>query len=200
MNYLSRRSVLLSTLAVVALTGAGCFSSEPAQPSKPQEPAKPPAVVTSATSTKPTTTPTVSSTTQVPASVLSVIDETWKKYTAIGATKFYFQYPTKGTYAPTWGVTIVKPGDAKMQGNCYQGEGNVRQEKGDLQVGDTTFCVTRYEDAGAGQRYLTDYYAGGLGGNIVLITFSKHYSATSKFDVGVYNASLDQIVQTYTHD
>jgi len=214
-----RRSLFLSTLALIALAGAGCASAEPTQPSQPQEPTKPVGTITNpsnpATPSNPTTTPTTSST----ASPLPTIDATWKTYSN-NVLKFSFQYPTIGTYAPTWGVNILKPNDAKLLEGCYQGDANPRQNKGELQVGDTTFCVTRYEDAGAGQRYETDYYVGGLNGSVVLLTFSKHLTVGDNFDdpachgqlvvssgttckpvdLGVYNAALDQIVKTYTHE
>jgi len=214
MTILPRKSLLLSTLALLSLAGGGCLFSEPAQPSVPQEPTKPPAVVTPPTNTPSEPAPTPSTPT---TPVLPVIDATWKTYTN-AALKFSFQYPTKGTYAPTWGVSILKTTDPKLEGGCYQGDGNPRQNKGTLQVGDTTFCVTRYEDAGAGQRYETDYYAATVNGAVVLITFSKHLSVGDNFedpachgqlvvavgtsckpvDIGIYNASLDQIIGTFT--
>jgi len=215
MTTLSRRSLLLSSLALLALAGGGCLSPEPAQPSLPQEPTKPPAVVVPAEPTPSEPAPTST----VPASVLPVIDGTWKTYLN-AALKFSFMYPTKGTYAPTWGVTILKTTDAKLENGCYQGDGSPRQNTGTLLVGDTNFCVTRYEDAGAGQRYETDYYAATVNGAVVLITFSKHLTVGDNFedpachgqlvvasgttckpvDIGIYNASLDQIIGTFKHD
>lgn len=217
MNPTLRRSVITSTLALLALAGAGCLSAEPTQPSQPQEPNQPPAHIEPGQPSNPGQPGQATSTT--PTGVLPVIDNTWKTYTN-AALKFSFQYPTQGTYAPTWGVSILKQNDPKVQGGCYQGDANPRQNKGELQVGDTTFCVTRYEDAGAGQRYETDYYVGGLNGQIVVLTFSKHLSVGDNFDdptchgqlvtssgttckpvdMGVYSAALDQIVKTYTHE
>ena len=197
--YMNPKFLLLPV--ALALVGAGCFSAEPAQPAVPQEPVKKPAVVTPPAPTPsqptPTPAPTPTSTAPVPSSVLPVIDATWKTY-ANAALKFSFQYPTKGSYAPTWGVNILKTTDAKLEAGCYKGDGNPRQNKGELQVGDTTFCITRYEDTSSGQRLETDYYVGGLGGNVILLTFSKKLSETA--DVGIYNAHLDQIVGTYTHE
>lgn len=181
-------------MALVALAGAGCtFAPTPTVPSAPtpspaaETPSQPSAPAPSAET--PPVTP----------SPLPVIDTTWKTYTnkALG---FSFQSPTKGIYAPTWGVTFLKSDDPKLKDGCYQGEGNPRQNSGSLQVGDTTFCVTRFEDAGAGQRYDTDYYVGGLKGSVILMTFSKHFTNDGSFDIGVYNAVLDQIVGTYTHE
>jgi hypothetical protein len=148
-----------------------------------------------------------------------VIDATWKTYNNT-TIPFRFQYPTKGAYTPTWGVTFISNSDPHLKQGCYQGDtGTPRQEKGELQVGDTTFCIMRYEDAGAGQRYETDYYTGGLNGRILLFTFSKHLTVGDNFDnvachgqlvvasgtsctpvdLGIYNAALDQIMKTYLH-
>lgn len=212
------RYALLAVASVLALAGAGC-SSEPTQPSQPQEPTQPPAEIQTPPGSDDHTMTPPASTSTVPSSVLPTIDDTWKTYTN-STLNFSFKYPTKGTYAPTWGVNILNQNDPKVQNGCYVGDGNPRQNKGELQVGDTTFCVTRYEDAGAGQRYETDYYLGGLNGRIVLITFSKHLSVGDNFDdpschgqlvtsigssckpvdLGVYNAALDQIMGTYTHE
>ncbi|HVM90598.1 MAG TPA: hypothetical protein VMU11_01740 [Verrucomicrobiae bacterium] len=210
-----RRGAWLAAFAALALAGAGCAAEEPTQPSMPQEPQTPPGQITQPESSDQNMPPASTSTN----SVLPVIDDSWKTY-ANAQLKFSFKYPTKGVYAPTWGVTILKPNDPKLDQGCYQGDANPRQNKGELQVGDTTFCVTRYEDAGAGQRYETDYYVGGLNGQVVLLTFSKHLSVGDNYDdpachgqlvtnignackpvdLGVYNAALDQIVKTYTHE
>jgi hypothetical protein len=213
MTHFSRRHALLISCALIALTGAGCLSAEPAQPSQPQEPVQPPAQLTPPAQTT-STAPTAPTST----SVLPPIDATWKTY--VNATLgISFKYPTKGVYVPTWGVTVLKPTDARVQGGCYVGDAAPRQNKGQLQVGDTSFCVTRYEDAGAGQRYETDYYVATLDGHLVLITFSKHLSLGDNFDdpachgslvvtigttckpvdIGIYNAVLDEIIGTYTH-
>lgn len=233
MNTIVPRSLWIAPLAALALLGAGCFSPDPA-PAPVTPPATPPVTGSPTTPTTPPTTPPVTSggettepTTTVPTSTaptaptgpLAPIDATWKTYTN-ASLKFSFQYPTRGRYAPTWGVTFVKTDDAKMQDGCYQGAGSPRQNTGTLFVGDKKFCVTRYEEGAAGQRYLTDYYATEHKGTIVLITFSKQFTNGDNFedeachgklvvasgntctpvDVGVYNATLDQVVGTFTHE
>lgn len=198
-------------MALVALTGAGC---EPAP--IPAAPAPSPAAETPSQPSVPAPSAEAPAVTPSP---LPVIDATWKTYTN-SSLGFSFQYPTKGTYAPTWGVTFLKTNDPKLVKGCYQGEGNPRQNQGELLVGDSTFCVTRYEDAAAGQRYFTDHYVSGRSGSVILISFSKHLTVGDNFedvrchgqlvlatgtsctpvDPGVYNAALDQIVGTYTHE
>ncbi|MCR4256514.1 MAG: hypothetical protein NUW08_02305 [Candidatus Uhrbacteria bacterium] len=207
-------------IAALALLGAGCFSPAPeAPPMVAPTPVKPapsaPTPSEPAPSEPSATSPTPNEPT-VPTSPLAPIDDTWKTYTN-GSLTFSFRYPTRGRYAPTWGVTFVKTDDAKMQDGCYQGDANPRQNAGTLFVGDKKFCVTRYEDAGAGQRGLTDFYAVEQKGTIVLIAFSKQFANGDNFedeschgklvvasgtsctpvDIGVYNATLDQIVGTF---
>lgn len=208
------RPLWIAPLAALALLGAGCFSPDPAptappatppvtgSPTTPTTPPSTPPPTSGGETTEPTTTVPTSTAPNAPAaptSPLAPIDATWKTYTN-ASLKFSFQYPTRGRYAPTWGVTFVKTDDAKMQDGCYQGAGNPRQNAGTLFVGDKKFCVTRYEEGAAGQRYLTDYYAVEHKGTVVLIAFSKQVTSDSNFDIGVYNATLDQIVGTFTHE
>lgn len=230
MNTIVPRSLWIAPLAALALLGAGCFSSEPTptpspttptvppvtgSPTSPTTPTTPP-VTSGGETTQPTTTSPTSTAPTAPTGPLAPIDDTWKTYTN-GSLEFSFQYPTRGRYAPTWGVTFVKTDDAQMKDGCYQSDANPRQNAGTLFVDDMKFCVTRYEDAGAGQRGLTDFYAVEHKGTIVLIAFSKQFTNGDNFedeschgklvvasgatcvpvDVGVYNATLDQIVGTF---
>jgi hypothetical protein len=205
-------------IAALALLGAGCFSPEPeASPTPAPTPEKPAPSAPSPSAPTPSEPDPSEPTPSAPSGYeLPEIDATWQTYTNT-SLGFSFQYPTKGRYAPTWGVTFVKTDDAKMQDGCYQGDANPRQNAGTLFVGDKKFCVTRYEDAGAGQRGMTDFYAVEHKGTIVLIAFSKQFANGDNFedeschgklviasgntctpvDIGIYNAALDQIVGTF---
>lgn len=208
-------------IAALALLGAGCFSPEPEAPPTPTPVNPAPSAPTPSAPTPSEPVPSEPAPSEPTPSTpsgyeLPEIDATWQTYTN-ASLGFSFRYPTKGRYAPTWGVTFVKTDDPKMQGGCYQGDANPRQNAGTLLVGDKQFCVTRYEDAGAGQRGMTDFYAVEHKGTIVLISFSKQFSNGDNFedeschgqlvissgttctpvDIGIYNATLDQIVGTF---
>lgn len=150
---------------------------------------------------------------------LPVIDGTWKTYSN-ASLKFSFQYPTRGRYAPEWNVSVMHADDARLEGNCLKPEAQARTINGSLVVGDSTFCIVRTVDAGAGQRYYADAFTAPLGDRIVLITFNKRLangdlfedeschgktvisSGTTciLFDEALYRAHLNQIVSTFRHD
>lgn len=226
--------------SILALLGAGCMGSEPA-PTTTNPDTKTPPVATQPTDTKPTdtkpsdtkpsdTTPTTPSTSTTPTTgtdpdrsvdekELPVIDGTWQTYTN-AANKFSFQYPTKGRYAPEWNVTILSQGDARLEDGCKKAEANLRSTPGPFVVGDSSFCVVREVDAGAGQRYFTDAFTAPRGDKFIQITFSKRLangdlfedeschgktvisSGTTciLFDEALYRAHLNQIVATYRHE
>ena len=213
-------SKLIAIGSLLALLGAGCTGSEPAVETKPIAPP------TTKVDTKPAdTTPTPTPDTamipdrEVDTKELPVIDGTWKTYSNT-SFKFSFQYPTRGRYAPEWNVSIMRADDARLEGNCLKPEATVRTINTSLVVGDSTFCIVRTVDAGAGQRYYTDAFTAPLGDRIVLITFNKRLangdlfedeschgktvisSGTSciPFDEALYRAHLNQIVSTYRHE
>jgi hypothetical protein len=226
--------------SILALLGAGCMGSEPA-PTTGTPDTKTPPVATQPTDTKPTdtgtkpadtttstpstpTTPTTPTTgtdpdRSVDEKELPVIDGTWQTYTN-AANKFSFQYPTKGRYAPEWNVTILSQGDARLEDGCKKAEANLRATPGPIVVGDTSFCIVREVDAGAGQRYYSDSFTAPRGDKFIQITFSKRLangdlfedeschgktvisSGTTciLFDEALYRAHLNQIVATYRHE
>lgn len=232
----TKLSKVIAVTSMVALLGAGCMGSEPA-PATPNANTPPaPTGTTKPTDTKPadTTTPTPAPTDTAPTTKpdtsmspdrdvdekeLPVIDGTWKTYTN-AAYKFSFQYPTKGRYAPEWNVSILSQGDARLADGCKKPEGELRTTSGPFVVSDTSFCVVREVDAGAGQRYYTDSFTAPLGDKFVQISFSKRLangdlfedeschgktvisSGTTciLFDEALYRAHLNQIVATYRHE
>lgn len=224
-------SKLVGFCSIVALLGAGCAGSTSTTPSantatkqtviidnKPVG-TKPTDVAT--TPTTPTTAPdtTMSSDRVVDPKELPVIDSSWKTYSN-SAVSVSFQYPTKGRYAPEYQVELLQPLDARLSGGCMNPQSERRTPDGTLIVGDSTFCVVREGDAGAGQRFYTDSYTVPRGERIVLITFTKRLangdmfedvachgkvvisSGTSciPFDEALYRAHLNQIISTYRHE
>ena len=87
-------------------------------------------------------------------------------------------------------------------------------------MGDTSFCIVREVDEGAGQRYYSDSFTAPRGDKFIQITFSKRLangdlfedeschgktvisSGTTciLFDEALYRAHLNQIVATYRHE
>lgn len=230
-------SKMFAVCSMVALLGAGCLGQETAVPAdtKPADTVKTDTKPSDAkpTDTKPVdSTPTPTETTTKPSDdtsmspdrdvdekELPVIDATWKTYNN-AANKFSFQYPTRGRYAPEWNVTILNPGDERLNDGCVKPEAETRAVPGPFVVGDTSFCIVREVDAGAGQRVFTDSFTAPRGDKIIRITFSKRLangdlfedetchgktvisSGTSciLFDEALYRAHLNQIVATYRHE
>lgn len=232
-NYLSKLAAVCSILAVM---GAGCFGPDqtPTNTNTKTPPAangdtKPsdtkPSDTTPATSTPDTTTPPTTPDTGtnpdrvVEEKELPVIDGTWKTYTN-ASLNFSFQYPTRGRYAPEWNVSIMRADDARLENNCVKPEATARTSNGSLVVGDSTFCIVRTVDAGAGQRYYADAFSAPRSDRVIVITFNKRLangdlfedknchgktvisSGTTciLFDEALYRAHLNQIVSTYRHE
>lgn len=223
-------SKFAATASILALLGAGCGSSTPVVETKPiippatVVPAKPVDSKPADTTTPPPVTPPISDTSLSPDRVvdpkeLPIIDASWKTYSNT-ALNFSFQYPTKGRYAPEWTVEMMQSTDARLNGGCINPGANGRAANSSLVVGDSTFCVVRAVDAGAGQRFYTDSYTVPRSERIVLITFTKRLangdmfedvachgktvisSGTTciPFDEALYRAHLNQIVSTYRHE
>lgn len=223
---------------MVALLGAGCLGQESVPAPSDSKPADTVKTDTKPSDTKPadtkpadsTGTPTDTTTKpsadtsmspdrEVAEKELPVIDGSWKTYNN-SAYKFSFQYPTRGRYAPEWNVSVLNPGDERLTDGCVKPEAEPRSIPGPFVVGDTSFCVVREVDAGAGQRVFTDSFTAPRGEKIIRITFSKRLangdmfedeachgktvisSGTSciLFDEALYRAHLNQIVATYRHE
>ena len=224
------KTMLLQAFAAtsaIALLGAGCAAPVPApiDEAKPVPSVSEP-VKTPETSIVPTETPAEPATSSAPAesskdrtSELPVIDATWKTYTN-SALKFSFQWPTRGRYAPEWDVSVYRPEDARLVGNCSKPEAAERLPNGSLTVGDAVFCVVHEVDAGAGQRVFIDTYTAPRAEYIIKVRFMKRLAngdlfddpackgkavisaGTSciPFDDELYRAHLNQIISTYRHE
>ncbi len=222
---------VVSVCSVVALLGAGCTSSAPVETAKPaikplpavqtkpvvENTLKPVAEVAPEATTAPDTA--LSPDRTVAASELPIIDPSWKTYSNT-ALNFSFQYATKGRYAPEFEVQMLQATDARLTGGCMNPEAKKRSENSTVTVGDSTFCIVREEDAGAGQRYFTDSFTAPRGERIILIKFNKRLavgdlfddvachgklvisSGTTciPFDEALYRAHINQIVSTYRHE
>lgn len=198
---------LLLSLSVVALFGIGCDITEPA---------KTPAD----TATSQTAASTTAAATSTSTNDTIVIDETWDSYSS--KSGFTFHYPTKGRLTPEWSIDNHATNDAKILNDCFMDESSQRANSPTtIVVGDTTFCVTRNADPGAGQVYYSDHYAFENGRNITVITFVKHFANGSNYEreechgktvvpVGTndcatfvetdYTDLLDDIIKTFTKD
>ncbi|MEK7116447.1 MAG: hypothetical protein AAB879_03565 [Patescibacteria group bacterium] len=206
------KKYFLLPLVTASFIAAGCAAPPTTLPPSPPPPATQPApspsvpapVTSASTSTPapPSTPPSVTSSSQAD---LSAVDSTWKTYTN-GALKFSFQWPTRGRYAPTWGVTFVKD-DAPKAAGCTS----------TLTVSGLSFCHVSSEDAATGSRYFMDMYDTTIDKTYVRITFKKHATiaamtdlpkcpkegllisstACVPFDPTAYHAHLDQIVSTF---
>ena len=226
--------------SLLALLGAGCTGSEPAVEIKPITPpttkvdTKPVDTSVKPVDIKPVDTqpeagqplaetPTpdtaMSPDRVVDPKELPIIDSSWKTYSNT-ALNFSFQYPTKGRFAPEWEVQLMSSLDERLSGNCLLALSERRTPNSTIAVGDSTFCVVREVDAGAGQRFYKDSYTVPRGERIVLITFTKRLangdmfedvachgkvvisSGTTciPFDEALYRAHLNQIVSTYRHE
>lgn len=149
---------------------------------------------------------------------LAAIDDTWGSYTNRAGT-FSFRYPTRGRYAPEWEVSYIAADDTNLSGDCYTGNGSSRGTQSTLSVNGTSFCHTKTDDPGAGQHYYSDYYLANVAGTRVLFTFTKHLvngdmyddvschgkivlsvgdSFCAQFDEAIYEATLDQSMNTFT--
>jgi hypothetical protein len=230
----------LAVCSMVALVGAGCLGTEPAPtntntntPPAANNGTKPTDTSTKPSDTKPADTTTPSDTTTPPTSTdtsmspdrdvapseLPVIDSSWKTYNNT-ALNFSFQYPTKGRFAPEWNVAFLQEHDATLSGGCVNPQTTPRTPNDAIIVGDSTFCIVREVDAGAGQRYFTDTYTVPRSERIVKFTFTKRLangdlfedenchgkvvisSGTTciPFDEALYRAHLNQIIATYRHE
>ncbi len=221
--------------SIISLLGAGCAGSEPTTVTpvtntntppvmgdKPSDTGTMPSDTTPSdtTSTSTATSPTTMDTDRpVEEKELPVIDGTWKTYSN-SASAFSFQYPTQGRYAPEWDVSILRADDQRLDAGCIKPEAESRAIPGPFIVGDTSFCIVREVDAGAGQRYYTDSFTAPRGDRIIRITFTKRLangdlfedeschgktvisSGTTciLFDEALYRAHLNQIVATYRHE
>lgn len=202
---MKRISFAIATVVSLALFGAGCTAKQPAPRVPLNTPPKP---------SPQATAPAAPSTT--PSANLPAIDETWKTY-ASASLHFGFQYPTRGSYAPTWNVTYVREGDLEMKDGCKLSNANEDQPATTIQVGNTTFCHSAFSSGAAGSLYLEDYYATKNGNQYIVITFTKKLTnssilgcanadknpytagACSLFSTTDYRAFLDQIVNTFAY-
>lgn len=158
-----------------------------------------------------------SSTEMMEHAELAPIDDSWGTYTNRAET-FTFRYPATGRYAPEWEVSNISADDPNLSGDCYNGIGSPRGAQSALTVNGISFCHTKTDDPGAGQHYYSDYYLANVGGSRVLLSFTKHLTSgdayddaschghivlpvgdtgCALFDEPTYEATLDQIVNTF---
>lgn len=100
------------------------------------------------------------------------VDATWETYTndAIG---FTFQAPTRGRYAPTWEVTFLAEGDARIQDGCFVDAQNESRTADRFSVDGVIFCRTFAREGAAGSVYLTQHVITKMGPRYVHLAFTK---------------------------
>jgi hypothetical protein len=177
---------LLVTLSVIALVGAGCAGQKAAD--KPQESGSTnPQVAGQPVSDVPTTPGGQQESPAVNAPEKPIDDSAWVATTTrAGVT---ITAPVKGSYAPTWTVTILKKDDPHLQGNCYVTTSTVYKKT--PVTGFENACQTSTAfSADAGVR--TDYFVMQVDTQLVLITFTKTHAAN--FNHNDYSATLDHVI------
>jgi len=101
-------------------------------------------------------------------------DGTWQMYTS-KTLGFTFRWPTRGSYAPTWEVKLLKASNREIKNGCDIGKNLPLKKPEQITTrSGVTFCHTSAVDAGAGQFYFVDAFATHIDGTIVVITLTKH--------------------------
>ncbi len=173
-----------STLALIALFGAGCAATTPSptpeQTGQVQRSATDQKTTPSTTASEATATePSMDNTTHASDTAMAApgVDDTWQTYTSRSGD-FSFKWPTKGSYAPTWEVTLLNASDPELKDGCDTGKDiplkNAEQITTDAGV---TFCHTSQNEGAAGSAYYTDAFTTKVGDSYAVITLTKHVSS-----------------------
>ncbi len=209
---MNKASLWIFVILILGALGYFLFTSKTA-PSSTSQPTTPTSTTNTPTATTPTSTPAAptAATPDSPLATPTAIDSTWQTFTS-RAGSYTFQFPTKGRYSPTWGTSQVNQ-------DCALPEGFTQADHtSTITVGDVSFCHTSVVEGAAGSSYNTDTYTTKNESKFLALTFTKHvYSAGAlnckfpaginystsptscvAFDPAAYQATLDQIVGTFT--
>lgn len=114
----------------------------------------------------------------------------------------------------------MKEGDSKIKDGCFASDdsGVLGSSEG-FQVNDIHFCHTSYSESGAGNHYVSDFYATKKGGQFIVISLKKHLTSAGAlncnfvaqypyslnpsscipFKQAEYNALLKTIISTFIY-
>ena len=197
-------TLIMGTVAVLAMLGAGCADEPGAETPAANTPANAPV-------NTPVNAPTAeNSNANVPLNVVlkdlpavksfsdPYDDSSW--VTTTTKTGVALKVPIKGAFAPTWTYALLDNNDPHLQGGCYVTADTVYKRTKFTGYADGTVCQTTTEiNPGPGER--TDYFVfhdGGMNSKGVqetrthLFTFTKKYSAG--FDMDTYGATIERVV------
>lgn len=124
------------------------------------------------------------------------MDASWQTYRN-STLKFLLQFPTKGMYAPKFGVKVINATDASLKDGCYDeiGGGTIQH----LTLNGFDFCRVTHTPNPPALAVDTEYWTTKKDARFAVITFTKKYSTstTPSFDVNAYRDFVGGLMSTF---